>query len=155
MHQLGSYMVVLTAIAMIGGIALSLFHEGPVRQLIRLTFSVLLTVTALSPLKRFSVPDFSDYISYFQRDGRSVTTEGENMARQAWLERIEMDLETYILDKAAQFDTKLTADISLDESGYPIFIELKGSASGDVRQQMESIITMDLGIEKENQRWTG
>lgn len=155
MQQLGQYVVSLTAAALICGILLSLFRDGPVRLIVRLVCGVFLTVTALSPLTDLSIPDVSAFVSDYRAEGEANAALGENLARAETQKRIRQQLEAYILDKATLMGAEITADISLNDEGYPEAVCLSGEVTDAVRQQLQEMITNDLGIPKENQQWIG
>jgi len=155
MQQLGQYVVSLTAAAMICGILLSFFPEGAVRIQLRLVCGVFLTVTALAPLTRISLPDPMEFSQSYLSEGALLATNGENLAREEVHGRIKLALETYILDKAAAMDAEITPEIKLDTQGNPEAVTLLGDCSGNLRQQLGAVITNDLGIPEEKQQWTG
>ena len=155
MQQLGQYVVSITAAALICGILLSVCREGTARSVIRLVCGIFLTITALSPMTDLSVPDFSVFASDHLAEGHAAASRGENQAKEETQERIRQHLEAYILDKASLVDAEITADILLSESGYPETVRLAGAVSDTAKQQLQEIITNDLGIPKENQQWIG
>lgn len=155
MQQLGQYVVTLTVAALISGILLSLFQDGPVRSILRLVCGIFLTVTALSPLTDLSIPDVSAFASDYMAEGKAAAALGEDIARAETQERIRQQLKAYILDKASLIGAKITADISFNDEGYPETVRLSGEATDSVKQQLQEMITNDLGISKENQQWIG
>lgn len=155
MQQFGRYVVSLTAAALVSGILLSMFPKGVIRWLIQLVCGVFLTITALSPLTDVAIPDFSERIPDYRSRGEALSCMGENLAREETRVRIKQILEAYILDKAATAQAEITAEISVSDDGIPESVILTGTFSGDARQQLEAVITNDLGIPKENQQWIG
>lgn len=155
MQQLGEYVVTLTVIALISSILLSLFPEGSARTMVRLVCGVILTVTALSPVSDIQIPDFEDFLSEYMDSGQSVAAMGEAMAEEERLGLIKLGLEAYILDKAAAIGCETVPDIQLNKNGNPIAILISGDVSEYQRQQLQLVITNDLGIPKEDQQWTG
>lgn len=155
MQQLGAYVVSLTAAAMISGILLSLFPDGPVRGMLKLVCGVFLTVTALSPLIKINQPDLSGFVFDYMSEGESAAALGEDMAQDETLELIKFGLEAYILDKAASLDASVTPEVGLDESGVPVSVRMTGAVSDAARLELEALIAKDLGIPKEDQQWSG
>ena len=155
MQQLGQYVVTLTAAAMICGILLSLFSDGSVRSQLQLICGVFLTVTALAPMTRISLPDLTDFSQSYLWEGKSLAVAGENSAREELLGRIKQSTETYILDKAASMGAAIRPEVELDAEGNPVSVCLQGDCSAIQRQQLRAAITNDLGIPEEDQKWTG
>ena len=75
------------------------------------------------------------------------------MAAQARMDSIKASCETYILDRAKDLEADIRVDISLDDAGIPVFAELHAEPDSDVQSRMQTIITAELGIPKENQKW--
>lgn len=155
MHQLGRYVVALTIAALISGILLSLFPKGWMRSLMQLVCGVFLTITALSPVMQFSIPEFTELTPDYRAQGEALSALGENLVQKETLERIKTTLEAYILDKAAAIPLEISAEVSLTSDGIPESVILTGNVSEDARQKLESILTNDLGIPKERQQWIG
>lgn len=153
MRALGEYVVSLTAAAMVSGLLLALVREGTAKNILRLVCGVVLTVTALTPMVRGNLPD----ISFFETDwltlGEAAAASGEEMALDAKTSFIKEGLEAYILDKASAFGADLRAEVTLDADGLPVSVALTGTVSTDARLALEAIITEDLGIPKEDQKW--
>lgn len=155
MQQLGQYVVTLTAAAILCGILLSFFSEGAVRMKLKLICGVFLTVTALAPLPRISLPDLSAFSQFYLSEGKSFAVTGETIAREELLGRIKQATETYILDKAASMGAVIKPEVELDAEGNPVSVRLQGDCSAIQRQQLRAAITNDLGIPEEDQQWTG
>ena len=79
------------------------------------------------------------------------------MAYQAMTELIKEKSQAYILDKAAELDASITADVTISEEELPkpLSVVISGQVSPYNRKRLESILETDLGIAKENQVWTG
>lgn len=155
MQQLGQYVVTLTASAIICGILLSFFSEGPLRMQLQVVCGVFLTVTALAPLTRISLPDLTGASQAYLSEGQLLAVRGEKLARDEMLGRIKQATETYILDKAASMGAVVRPEVELDDAGNPVSVSLQGSCSAGQRQQLGAAITNDLGIPEEDQQWTG
>ena len=127
--------------------------DGKGKEVLRMLCGILLAMTILSP---FAKVDPEELLKFSQWDltGADVyIAEGEKMAAQAKMDSIKSSCETYILDKAKALDTDIQADISINDTGIPVFAELYGDCDPDVRSQLQRILTTELGIPKENQKW--
>lgn len=155
MDALGQYALRLICGALICGILLSMVPKGPQEGLIRFLSGVLLTVLLFSPftggLELPELPSLRETLAA----GTEQAAAGAEMARQAQRQRISAGLESYILDKARPWDTKLQVTVTLDEDGLPVGTEITGEIPDAARQELSRMITQDLGIPKENQQWIG
>lgn len=147
------YVLSLTAAALLGGMLLSCVPEGSTRKVLRLVCGILLTVTALKPLGQMRLPDLDALTGEYRHQAETAAAMGQEMARVETQEGIRKALEAYILDKAAELGMDVTPEIFLDESGIPVSIRLEGEISSEIRQKMQTIITNDLGIPGEAQKW--
>lgn len=155
MQQLGQYVVSITVLALISGFLLALLQEGAARSFVRLLSGILLIMTAISPLKDVFFPDMTEFTADYLQDGREAAGQGEWIARKERTARIKEALEEYICDKAAALGADLRASVSLDESDAPVSVKLIGTTDEKIRQELQALITKELGIRKENQEWIG
>ena len=70
---------------------------------------------------------------------------------------VQEHTEAYIVDKATALHASLSAQVTVsdDEIPIPVAVRLTGAVSPNVRRQMEDFIQEELGITRENQKWTG
>ena len=153
MTDFRQYVLSLTAAALLGGILLSCVPEGSGRKILRLVCGILLTVTALKPLGQLRLPNLDAMSGEYRQQAEAAVAVGQEMARLETREGIRNALEAYILDKAAELGMEITPEIFLDESGMPDCVQLEGDISSGIRQKIQTIITNDLGIPGEAQKW--
>jgi len=48
---------------------------------------------------------------------------------------------------------EITAKVSLDEALTPVFVEIGSENALTIQNELQTILTTDLGIPKENQKW--
>lgn len=149
----GEYILLLTVSALICSIMLSVFPNEPMHMLIRLIGSVFLITTALSPLVKLEIPDFKDYLTTFKDDGSEFVQDGIYMAESERNALIKNGLQTYILDKAAEMGCQIYVEILLDSKGKPLSVRLEGNIPSEIKQKLSNLITNDLGISEDDQRW--
>lgn len=155
MQQLGQYVLSLTAVAIICGILLSMFRDGTMRNLLRMLSGIVLTMIALSPLTDLRISDSFLFSESYHSEGKAIATMGEDLAESEKERCIQRQLEAYILDKADALNAQLTAVVKLNEDCLPVEVRLDGECSASVRQTLSAMITNDLGIPEEDQKWTG
>lgn len=155
MGTLGQYLLRLMAGALIASVIMNLVTEETHRELLRILCGIILLVLIVSPL-----PGVRWNLDLLQgKDALHAGTEqaamGEEMARQAQMQRITEALESYILDKAALQGAAVTVNITLGDDLLPSGVEMKGALKSEIRESLSEMMEMELGIAKENQLWTG
>lgn len=154
MEGLRQYILSVTAAAILCGAAVSLSPEGTARELIRFVAGALLTVCLLRPLVgarwELALPRLDTSA------GEELAAQGENQAAQAVADIIKAQLQAYILDKAAALGAEVEVELTLEEGVLPVPREatIRGTAAPYARQQLEKILSSQLGIPKERQQWT-
>ena len=76
MAMFRQYVLSLTAAALLAGILLSFFHEGVSGKILRLVCGILLTVTALQPLRRMELPDMDRFIPNCRQEAEDAAALG-------------------------------------------------------------------------------
>ena len=157
MDQIRQYLISVTVAAIICSI-LAAFTEkkSTHNSLIRLLCGLFLSVTIISPWMDFTVNDITGYLDDIKLDASGVVTNGMEEANASRDAIIKGQTEAYILDKASAMQLDITVEVSLSDSDPPIpnAVLLTGAASPYAKQSLKRIITNDLGIPEENQRWT-
>ena len=135
---------------------LSIVPKGQLEALLRSICGIVMTVSILSSASNLSIDlHFREWLPDDLENGKAVTSMGEEIAGQVLRQRIKQQTEEYILDKATSMNISLSADITLSETDppVPVAVTLTTSADPVLRTQLERLITQDLGISKEQQRW--
>lgn len=153
MGDVRQYVLSLTATALLGGILLSVVPGGAAGKILRLVCGILLTVTALEPLSHLHLPDPDALTGEYRQQAEAASAMGQEMALREAHEGIQNALEAYILDKAAELDADIDPKFILEDTGMPVSVRLEGKISPEKRQQLQSMITNDLGIPGEAQKW--
>lgn len=155
MSTLGQYVMGLITGALICSVVMSFVTETTHRELIRMLCGIFMTVLIIAPLPRIQWR--SDFLHWENvlRAGQDQASAGEIMAREAQIQRITDAVESYILDKASLEGAVLTVDVTLGEDMLPVGAEMKGTVETEIRESLSEMLERELGIAKENQRWTG
>ena len=155
MEALRQYVISVVAAAMLCGIVVRLFPNGSGKQVGKLICGLFLAYTVLSPISRVDFSKLPDFSLRCMDDAEDAAAMGENLARDSMADIIKEETEAYILDKAEAYQAQITADVSLTPDGLPESVTYTGAPSDEIRQLLENMVTEDLGIPKENQRWSG
>lgn len=123
------------------------------KEILRLLCGIVLAISILYPFTRVNPEDLLQFSQWDPAGAEAYIAEGEKIAAQARMDSIKASCETYILDRAKDLEADIRVDISLDDEGIPVFAELHGEPDADVQSRLQTIITAELGIPKENQKW--
>lgn len=158
MEGLAKYLISITAAAILCGIITSLLgKEGTIAAVGKLLCGLFLTLTMLSPLLGGQMGKWEWFLDDISLDAAAAVREGEESAQAALVASIKAQTEAYILDKAAKLGAEISVEITriAGTPPLPMAVTISGSVSPDTRAQLERILEEDIGIPKEEQRWTG
>lgn len=153
MEGLRQYIISVVAAALLCSIVTALMPAGRTEQIMRMVCGLFLAYTVLRGVTGLDL-QMPDWVDLTATDARQAAALGESLGEDALAQVIKAQTEAYILDKAAALGLALEVEITLDESGVPQSVMLRGQASPYERQQLQNTIARELGIAKENQRWT-
>lgn len=127
---------------------------GTGKGAVKLICGLFLTMTVLMPLADSCV-DWEE--SLHLPSGEAWVQQGTDMAREALAQRIMAQTESYILDKAAPLAQNIQVEVTLGPGDFPVPVaaEIAGRVSPFGRSSLEGILEGELGIPKENIKWTG
>lgn len=148
------YIFSVVACVFICRIVLQIISDPKRKALLRLVSGTVLAVFILSPLSELDFEEILDSASLQTESSEYSIEAGEKIALEVKAEYIKSACEAYILDKAKNMGAEISVQIFLDENLIPQLAEIKGSQESDIQMQLQSILTDDLGIQKENQIWT-
>ena len=155
MQRLGQYALSLVATAMICGILLSFFREGTVKNILRMVCGIMMITAASTALRDLDISELTVISERFYTEGKTIAAMGEDLARDEKLQCIQQRLEAYILDKANALNAPVIPQVKLNPDGLPVEVRLWGQCSDQARKALTAMITNDLGIPEEDQKWTG
>lgn len=157
MDFIGSFLLRLTAAAVLCGIVRSLSAGSMGSGLMKLLTGVFMLVILISPLKDVTLPQLGGFAGSMSEEAQQIVGGAQEQTRQELQKIIISETEAYILDKAKNFGAELTVEVSVDDSDLPMpcAVTVRGSVSPYARQQLQQIIQSDLGIDLEDQTWIG
>lgn len=153
MTELRQYLLSVICVCLICAI-LPMFAGSTGKQILRLICGVFLTVTVVSPILRVEVEPLLESLLP-QQTREEIVSQGQTHARDSMAAIIKSETEAYILDKARLLGLELSVTVLLgpDEIPVPEGAILEGTASQEQKAQLAEILTVDLGIPKEAQKW--
>ena len=143
MEILRTWIIGVTAAAMILAAAQALMPEGPVKRVGRLTAGLVLALALMQPLFLLNHQDLSEL-------ARGLPAGTETAEEFPMKPIIEQELAAYIVDKGEELGADLTAAVTCvsDEHGVPIPKEavVTGTLTPDQREVLSAVLEQDLGI---------
>lgn len=155
MEGLRGYAFSIVTAALLSGILLGFVPKGTSGELMKLLCGLFMTFTVLSPMVKLDIGVFWE-ASGFAADGTWAAEAGTAIARDSAADIIKAKTEAYILDKATEVNAGVCVEVRLREDSVPIpvGVTLWGDVSPYARQHLESILTRELGIAKEEVKWS-
>ncbi len=157
MQSIGTYLLRLTAAALICGIITAFFEKkGAFDGVMRLLAGIFLTLNILSPWVQLRLDGWMDWVDGFSVSADGLSQAGENAARDAMAKGISEKTQAYILDKAQSLGAQVQVEVILDDSAIPVpcGVRLTGNISPYAKQTLTHFLETELGISPEEQRWT-
>lgn len=159
MDLMRTWILSVTAVAMLIAVAEGLMPEGTVRKVAKITGGLVLMLAVLQPLVRM------DYDTLFQAANGDAQVEvfGAQAQQQASGEFlktiIEDEVRAYVLDKAEQlgYHCEVSITCQLGEDGVPVPATATVQGLSDPEQQrvLRMLLREELGIAYEQQTYLG
>lgn len=149
-----SYIITVTACAMICSVVLTISKSGSCKTILRLLCGIFLTVTIFSS-SDMTLPSPAVFSDDFRYAGELSAAIGEELALDAVGAIIKERTEAYILDKASNLGLTLQVDVILSQNNIPETVWLNPEPYAEDKEILSQMIMTDLGIPKENQKWSG
>ncbi len=156
MEDIRQYLLSVTAAAIMCGLLEKLLvQKGTAAAMGKMLAGIFLAVTIISPAVRLNFDGWMNGAGSFSEDASAAVQEGKELSNDALRELIKDQTQAYILDKAKALhaDLKVQVEVSDREMPVPVRVKLEGEISPYAKQQLQSIITQQLGIAKEDQIW--
>lgn len=155
MEAVRSYMLSVICAALVCAILTDLSAKSSFSKLIRLSCSIFLAVTLISPLFRLRFPEWEAMQEQFQTEGEVAAARGENILSGSIASIIRQETEAYILKEAKSIGATLSAAVELDAGNppAPVAVTIRGDFDASVELLLARLIADELGIPKEHQTW--
>lgn len=149
---LRSWLLSVTACAVLVSIAQQLTHGSTMRSAVRFTGGLLLLIALLRPLVtiELDVPavSLSDYRAAVAQIEAQLTAQRDDALRAG----IAAQTQAYIEDKAGELGADVRASVETEERGgesIPVSVTLYGERNA----ALSALIARELGITEERQIW--
>jgi stage III sporulation protein AF len=148
----------LCVLSVICGAALSIIPDGGVKRVAEITCSAGLIVAILSPIKELDINDYAIESAKLMEMENQLSANAQAVEDRLNRLVIESEYETYIMDKANELEISLSeveveAQWSLEGLWMPYEVSIRGEYTDGEKSKMSAVISADLGIPYERQRW--
>lgn len=159
METIRSWLIGITAAAVIAALADSLTPEGPVKKLGKLAGGLVLLLAVLGPVGKLSGIELSDLTAQYRLQSETYSAALETENDRLIKTIIEEETAAYIQDKAAELGIVCTAQVTCaaDGEGVPVpaSVVISGELRAEQMQALREMIGSDLNIPPEEQQYKG
>lgn len=158
MESVRVYLLRITIASLSCGILASILgKKGLCGRTVKFLCGIVVILTVIGPLVNIQTEDFKRFFRDLTLNADAVTSSGQEIAINEYADIINDRVEAYILDKAESLGAKLTVEVTLSEDMplVPCSVKLSGTISPYARKVLSDFIAKDLGINAEEQQWTG
>ncbi len=135
------------------GIVSQMVSDSKGKDILRLLCGIILSISLFRPI---TTVNFREYLDAFRQnwyEADSYIADGQKIAAMEQADSIRAACETYIMNRAKALGTEIKAAVTLTNAGVPVFAEIYGKVEANIQKQLQTVLTTELGIPKENQKW--
>ena len=152
MTFLRSWLLSVTACAVLVSIVQQLTDGGTMKKIVRFVGGMLLMLALLRPLLRIDLTDLAVNAGAYREAVAQLEEELGAQRQRELSARIAAQTGAYIEDKAASLGASIRAVVTTEERGgvpLPVSVALYGEENAEISAYIER----ELGIAKEDQLW--
>ena len=157
MTETRRYILSILAVALICGLLnVFLSKEFAHSKMFKMISGFALVITIIAPFANLNIDNIEDMFNAMEFNSDHIISEGENIADLTSRDIIKERSEAYILDKASDMGLTVEVEVTLNDTvpSSPYSIEIIGNISPYYKIQLSKIITTDLAIPEDRQKWT-
>ena len=154
--SLGKWIWSISAASLFCGIIMELSPGGQIKNVLKALCGMLMAIALISPLLNLELPNYSLNLAKYKTMGEEIALAGQE--EKDFLSRsiIERECGAYILDKGRELGLNIAnVAVTVKWSGEGFWYPIECQIAGEYNSRLEEIIAGELGISKENQKWTG
>ena len=158
MESVRGYLLSITVAALCCGILSSVLgKKGLTGSTVKFLCGIVMLLTVVGPLLDIQIGDLENSFKGLSQEANSITAFGQETALKEYAGIIKERTAAYILDKAESLGAELTVEVTLsdDDLLVPCAVTLSGTVSPYAKKVFTKTIVKDLGIQEEEQIWTG
>ena len=124
-------------------------------KVVKLICGLFLAFTVISPIARVKISDFALFTGEIYADAEAAAAAGEDCTKEAIADIIKTKTEAYILDKAHALGLDIEVEVQVASKTTPVpqGVRISGNVSPYAKQQLQIMLTQELGIPEEDQLW--
>lgn len=156
MQSIRSYLLSLSAAALLGAFLLTLIPNGAIRRVASVLCGLMLVLTAIDPLVHLDAEDLARSITDFEISAEQARSGVEVRNQELKARIISEKARTYILDKAENLGLAIDAEVETaqsDEGLYFCSVTFFGRAPEEKKRALEQYVEENLAVPKERQLW--
>ena len=158
MESVREYLLGVTTTALCCGILTAILgKKGMCSSTVKFLCGIAMILSVVVPLLDLQIGSIQGTFQNLSMETKTVTAYGEETALKEYADIIKSRTAAYILDKAKSLGAELTVEVTLcDEVPLaPSGVKLSGAISPYAKKVLSDTIANDLGINAEEQIWTG
>ena len=158
MESVRGYLLGITVVALCCGILSAVLgKKGLTSGTVKFLCGIVMLLAVVGPLLNLQIGNLQGSFKGFSQEADAVTAFGRETALKEYAGIIKERTAAYILDKAESLGAELTVEVTLsdDEPMVPCAVKLSGAISPYAKKVLSNTIANDLGIQVEEQIWTG
>lgn len=159
MEGVRTWLLAVTAAALLAAAAEQLAPEGAARRGVRLVCGLMLLAVMLRPLSGLLELSPRDLFAEERAAAQASVREGTRAREEQLSELIARETGAYIVDKAAALGAECSARVTCGrtEEGLllPVAAEVTGALTPAQREELARLMEEELGIPEENQTYQG
>lgn len=152
MDAIKSYLLSVTAAALICCIVSSLAGKGSSAKILKLLCGIFLTAAVIKPAVDIRLGDIYAFTDSLTVSSDLAVSQGEKFAAEEMKRIIKQKTEAYILDKAKSLGAEISVEVALNDY-VPATVTIVGEVSPFVRSSLSTSIAQELDIPPEEQIW--
>ncbi|MBO5891759.1 MAG: hypothetical protein J6Q30_03500 [Oscillospiraceae bacterium] len=158
MGSVREYLLGITVVALCCGVLSSVLgKKGLAGGTVKFLCGMVMLLAVVGPLLSLRIGDMQGAFKDLSQDANAITAFGRETALKEYAGIIKERTAAYILDKAESLGAELTVEVTLsdDEPLAPCGVKLSGAISPYAKKVLSDTIAKDLGVQVEDQIWTG
>ena len=158
MESVREYLLGVTATALCCGILTSILgKKGMCGNTVKFLCGIVMILAVVGPLLNLQLISLKESFHTLSLETGAVAAFGQETALKEYADIIKDRTAAYILDKAESLGAELTVEVTLSDEVplVPCGVKLTGAISPYAKKVLSDSIAKDLGIDVEEQVWTG
>ena len=151
-----TYLFSICAAAVLSVLVPMLISKNMIRKTTEFACGLLLLVVVVSPVVQLDLTDFRQIISSYMLDPSTTFAEQNAAEGNFTAERISLQCEEYILDKAEAIGMNIQVEVHMNEDmlyPLPVRVMISGRYSPWQKEKLSFILEQDLGVPENQQEW--